>query len=80
MPCNVVFTETTTLKIDNYHYVVSSLIPHISVCYTIHLYTGETLVKCVSGILEGEQYLEWKTDDYLDNHSRSVVDKLSIIL
>ena len=77
-PCELSLTETTTLKITKYRYNVVDLIPHTSVRYHIYLYEGERIVKCISGLLEGEQYLEWKTDDYLDNFIQSVVDKLSI--
>ena len=76
--CDFSLTETTTLKITKYRYVVIDLIPYTSVRYHIYLYEEEALVKHVSGLLEGEQYLEWKTDDYLDNFIQSVVDKLSI--
>ena len=78
LPCNLSLTETTTLKITKYRYVVIDLIPHTSVRYHIYLYEEEALVKHITGMLEGEQYLEWKTDDYLDNFIQSVVDKLSI--
>jgi hypothetical protein len=77
-PCNLTLTETTTLKINKYRYVVVDLIPHTSVRYHIYLHEDDLLVKHVSGLLEGEQYLEWKTDDYLDRFIQSVVDKLSI--
>jgi hypothetical protein len=75
-PCELSLTETTTLNFTKYRYVVTDLIPHTSVRYNIYLYEGEVLVKHVSGLLEGEQYLEWKTDDYLDRFIQSIVDKL----
>ena len=77
-PCELSLTETTTLKITKYLYNVVDLIPHTSVRYHIYLYEGERIVKCISGLLEGEQYLEWKMDDYLDRFIQSGVDKLSI--
>jgi hypothetical protein len=74
-PCDFSLTETKTLKLTKYRYAVCELIPHTSVRYHIYLYEEEALVaKHVSGLLEGEQYLEWKTDDYLDNFIQSVVD------
>ena len=75
-PCDFSLTETTTLKLTKYRYIVCELIPHTSVRYHIYLYEEEALVKHVSGLLEGEQYLEWKTDDYLDNFIQSVVDRM----
>lgn len=75
-PCDFSLTETTTLKLTKYRYIVCELIPYTSVRYHLYLYQDDGIVKHVTGLLEGEQYLEWKTDDYLDNFIQSVVDKL----
>lgn len=75
-PCDFSLTETTTLKLTKYRYAVCELIPHTSVRYHLYLYQDDGIVKHITGMLEGEQYLEWKTDDYLDRFIQSVVDKL----
>ena len=66
-----------TLSINNYTGALGNLIPHTSVAYGIECYHDTTLVKSIQGILEGEQYKEWTTDDWLDRFIKSKVEELS---
>jgi hypothetical protein len=66
-----------TLSINNYRYGLSNLIPHTSVFYSIECYSDTTFVKSIQGILEGEQYKEWTTDDWLDAFIKSKIEALS---
>ena len=66
-----------TLTINNYRYALSNLIPHTSVVYGIDCFNDTTLVKSITGLLEGEQYKEWITDDWLDRFIKQKVEELS---
>jgi len=65
-----------TLTINNYRYALSNLIPHTSVQYGIDCFNDTTLVKSITGLLEGEQYKEWMTDDWLDRFIKQKVEEL----
>jgi len=69
-------TITETLTITRYVYSVSDLIPHTSVQYHIYCYNEDTLVKSLTGLLEGDLYKEWTTDDWLDDFIKSKVESL----
>ena len=71
----VVIVETLT--INNYKYGLGNLIPHTSVAYGIECYNDTTLVKSIIGVLEGEQYKEWTTDDWLDAFIKTKVEELN---
>ena len=66
----------TTLTINNYRYALSNLIPHTSVVYGIDCFNDDVLVKSITGLLEGEQYKEWTTDDWLDSFIKQKVEEL----
>ena len=65
-----------TLTINNYRYALSNFIPHTSVVYGIDCFNDTTLVKSITGLLEGEQYKEWTTDDWLDRFIKQKVEEL----
>ena len=65
-----------TLTINHYRYALSNLIPHTSVVYGIDCFNDTTLVKSITGLLEGEQYKEWTTDDWLDRFIKQKVEEL----
>jgi len=69
-------TVQEILTITRYIYTLSDLIPHTSVQYNIYCYNNNTLVKCVTGLLDGIQYKEWVDDDYLDAFIKSKVEQL----
>lgn len=60
----IVLVETK--KINNYKYNLSELKPHISVRYDIYCFDGDIFVKSITGLLEGQEYLDWTNDDFLD--------------
>ena len=66
-------TVVETFTITRYAYAVSDLIPHTSVRYNIYCYNGDNFVKCISGIIDGIEYKEWTTDEWLDQYIRSKV-------
>jgi hypothetical protein len=66
-------TVVNTLTINNYKYTLSNVIPHTSVQYDIYCYNDTLFVKFVSGLIEGEQYKEWTTDDWMDVFIKSKV-------
>ncbi len=66
------------LEINRYTYDVINLIPHTSVQYRIFCYCDDVEVKYVTGLLEGEQYKEWTTDDWLDAFIKSKVEALPL--
>ena len=66
-----------TLEINRYTYDLINLIPHKSVQYRIFCYCGDVEVKYVTGLLEGEQYKEWTTDDWLDAFIKTKVEELN---
>jgi hypothetical protein len=72
----IVLLETNIIKINKYIYAVTELKPHTSVRYHIYCYNDSTLVKHITGLLEGNQYLEWTNDDYLDNFIKEKVKLL----
>jgi hypothetical protein len=65
-----------TLVINRYTYDLINLIPHTSAQYRIFCYCDEVEVKYVTGLLEGEQYIEWTNDDWLDRFIRNIVETL----
>jgi hypothetical protein len=69
-----IIVETST--INNYKYSLGNLIPHTSVAYGIECFHDTTLVKTIQGILEGEQYKEWTTDDWLDVFIKTKVEEI----
>lgn len=68
----------TAIEIKRYTYQLIDLIPHTSVQYYIHCYNDIILVKTIIGLLEGEQYKEWTTDDWIDRFIKSKVDELRV--
>jgi len=62
-----------TKKINKYKYFLLNLIPYTSVQYVIDCFDNDVHVKCITGLLEGQEYLDWKTDDYLDNFIKAKV-------
>jgi hypothetical protein len=69
-----VFTETAT--ITRFVYELNNLVPHTSVEYVIVCFNGDTLVKTMIGLLDGEQYKEWTTDEWMDAFIKSKVENL----
>ena len=69
-----VFVET--IIITRYDYGITELIPHTSAQYYIVCYNDNIVVKTLQGILEGEQYKEWTTDDWLDRFMKSKIEAL----
>ena len=67
-----------TILINNYNYDLINLIPHKSVQYRIFLYNDTTLVKTITGLLEGEEYQQWVNDDWLDIFIRNKVEELDV--
>lgn len=65
-----------TLSINNYRYGLSNLIPHTSVKYQIDCFNDTIYIKTIQGLLEGEQYKEWTTDDWLDAFIKSKVEEV----
>jgi len=68
------FTETAT--ITRFVYELNNLVPHTSADYVIVCFNGDTLVKTITGVLDGIHYTEWTTDDYLDAYMKAVVESL----
>lgn len=67
--------------ITKYTYSLTNLIPHTSVSYAINCYYNENAyVLTITGILEGEQYKEWTTDDWLDRFMKSKVEALPDVI
>ena len=66
-----------TLEINRYTYDLINLIPHTSAQYRIFCYSGDVQVKYITGLLEGEQYKEWTTDDWLDAFIKTKVEELN---
>ena len=69
-------TFVETLTITRYEYGITDLIPHTSAQYYIVCFNGNALVKTLQGILEGDQYKEWTTDDWLDSFMKSKIQAL----
>lgn len=65
-----------TISINNYRYALYNLVPHTSVQYGIDCFQDTTLVKSIVGLLEGEQYKEWTTDEWLDRFIKQKVEEL----
>lgn len=72
-----IFVETKTIKINKYSYKLSNIIPHTSVIYSICCYNDDNQVKYISELLDGEQYKEWTTDDWMDAFIKSKVEALN---
>jgi hypothetical protein len=62
-----------TKKINKYSYALSNLIPHTSVQYNIYYYDDNVFIKSITGLLEGQDYLDWTNDDFLDNFIKAKV-------
>ena len=67
----------STVTINRYSYTLSEIIPHTSVRYQIYCYNDDVFVKNISGVLKGEQYNEWTTDDWLDAFIKTKVEELN---
>jgi hypothetical protein len=67
-----------TMPINRFEYGLSQLIPHTSVVYGINCYTDNVLVKTITGLLEGEQYIEWTTDEWMDRFIKSKIEALNL--
>jgi hypothetical protein len=65
--------------ITKYTYSLTNLIPHTSVSYAINCYNENAYVLTITGILEGEQYKEWTTDEWLDRFIKQKVEELPYI-
>ena len=65
-----------TLNINNYKYCLGNLIPHTSVTYNIDCYHDSTLVKSIMGVLEGEEYNAWTTDDWMEDFIKQKIELL----
>ena len=65
-----------TLEINRYTYTLNNLIPHTSVKYGIDCFNDTTYVKSITGIIEGEEYKEWTTDDWMDAFIKSKVETI----
>ena len=68
-----------TILMNRYSYTLDELKLHTSVKYNISLYKDEYFVKYISGIIEGEQYKEWTTDDWMDAFIKSKVENLTVV-
>ena len=62
-----------TKKINKYTYLLSNLIPHTSVQYDIDCFHDNVYIKRITGTLEGQVYLDWTNDDFLDNFIKEKV-------
>jgi hypothetical protein len=70
----ITVVETTNIVINKYSYQLVNLIPHTSVVYNIWCFHDTTQVKYISGLLEGEQYKEWTTDEWMDAFIKNKVE------
>lgn len=68
-----------TFKITRYMYFLSDLISHKSVSYVIHCFDGDVSVKVITGVIEGEEYNQWTSDDWMDAYIKSKIDELTSI-
>lgn len=75
-PINPPIVSTTTNTINNYSYSVYNLIPHTSVQYRILLFQDNMVIKTINGLLDGDEYKAWTTDDYMDDFIKKKVDSL----
>jgi len=66
----------STITFSNYSYNLCNLIAHTSVDYTICLFDDLMCVKTILGTVNGDQYTEWTTDDWMDAFIASIVDEL----
>jgi hypothetical protein len=69
-------TLVESITITQYVYSLADLIPHTSVRYNIFCYNEDVFVKAVGGIIDGEKYKEWTTDDWLDAYIKTIVEAL----
>jgi len=65
-----------TLNINNYRYSLGNLIPHESVTCNIECFHDSTLLKSFMCVLEGDEYQEWTTDDWLDDFIKQKIKNL----
>jgi len=65
-----------TIKINNYKYELSNFVPHDSVQYHIYCYNDDVFIKHVTGMISGQEYLDWIDDDYLDNYIKVKVQAI----
>ena len=49
---------------------------HTSIQYAINCFNDNIYILTITGILEGEQYKEWTTDDWLDRFIKQKVEEL----
>jgi hypothetical protein len=75
-PINPPIVNTTIVTMNKYTYEVYNLIPHTSVQYRILLYNDENLINTIYGLLDGDEYKAWTTDDYIDDFIKTKVDSL----
>ena len=68
-----------TFKITRYMYFLSDIITHTSVSYVIHCFDGDVSVKVIRGIIEGEEYNQWTSDDWMDAYIKSKIESLTSI-
>jgi hypothetical protein len=73
----IIIVETITTTINKYYYQLTNIIPHTSVIYNIFCYNDDTQVKYISGLLDGEQYKEWLTDEWMDAFIKKKVEELN---
>jgi hypothetical protein len=71
LDAEIVFVETK--KINKYKYNLSNLIPHTSVRYDIYCFDDTVFIKHISGLLEGQEYVDWTNDDFLDTFIKAKV-------
>ncbi len=72
-----IYIETKTIKINKYSYQLTNIMPHTSVIYNICCYNDDEQVKYISGLLDGEQYKEWITDEWMDTFIKKKVEELN---
>ena len=75
-PINPPIVNTTIVTMNKYTYELVNLIPHTSVEYRIFLYDDEKFIKGIDGIVDGDEYKAWTTDDYMDDFIKTKVDSL----
>lgn len=73
----IIYVETKTIEINNYSYQLTNIIPHTSVIYNIYCYNDNNQVQYISGLLDGEQYKEWLTDEWMDAFIKKKVEELN---
>jgi len=71
------FIETKRIIINNYTYYLSNISSHKSVEYDIICYNNKEIVKTLAGLVDGEQYKEWVSDDWMDAFIKKKVEELN---